>query len=402
MNILFLTLNTFESLKTHTIYSDLLNEFVKNGHNIYAISPVARKQNIETYIVREERAVILRLKIGNMHNVNLIEKGLSTLAVGNLYKAGVKKYFSDTKFDLVLYSTPPITLVSVIKYIKDRDNAKTYLLLKDIFPQNAVDIGMLSKHGIKGIVYKYFRMQEKKLYAVSDYIGCMSKANVEYIISHNPEIDKKKVEVCPNCVEVIDRSVDFETRKKIRNKYELPLDKPIFVYGGNLGKPQGIPFLVECLKRCGDLDNAYFLIVGSGTEYSLINKYIETQKPHNIRLMQRLPKEDYDKMVGACDVGLIFLDYRFTIPNFPSRILAYMQAKLPVLACTDTNTDIGDVIIDGNFGWWCGSNNADGFRQVVEAAAKSNTELLGNNAYEYLQKHYTAEHGFNIIQKRLK
>lgn len=81
----------------------------------------------------------------------------------------------------------------------------------------------------------------------------MSPANVKYIIEHNLEVDPTKVEVCPNSIEVIDKSVDAETRVAIRNEYGLPIDKKIFVYGGNLGKTQGIPFLIECLKKCEDI-----------------------------------------------------------------------------------------------------------------------------------------------------
>ena len=304
------------------------------------------------------------------------------------------------KFDLILYSTPPVTLVSAIEYVKKRDGAKTYLLLKDIFPQNAVDIGMMSKTGVKGLLYKHFRRQEKKLYAISDHIGCMSQANVDYVIKHNPEVDAS-VEVCPNSVEVIDKSVDDETRKQIREKYGIPLNRKVFVYGGNLGKPQGIPFVIKCLKKCQDIKDAYFLIVGDGTEYGVLENYIEAEKPANVKLMKRLPKEYYDTMVGACDVGLIFLDHRFTIPNFPSRLLGYLQAKLPVLAATDPNTDIGKVIVDGGFGWWCKSDSVEGFNKVVETAMKADTAELGEKAYRYLKDNYTVEQGYSIIQKRL-
>ena len=73
--------------------------------------------------------------------------------------------------------------------------------------------------------------------------------------------------------------------------------------------------------------------------------------------MKRLPREDYDTLVGACDVRMLFLDHRFILPNYPSRIISYMQAKIPVLAVTDPNTDIGKDNVGGKFGWWCESNN---------------------------------------------
>ena len=170
---------------------------------------------------------------------NLIEKGISTITLEDRFVAGIKKYFSGSSFDLVLYSTPPITFCRAVEFVKRRDNAKTYLLLKDIFPQNAVDIGMMSKSGVKGLIYRYFRKKEKKLYAISDYIGCMSQANVDYVLKHNPEINPDIVEVCPNSIEVVDMRVDSATRSEMRRKYGIPLDKKVFVYGGNLGKPQG-------------------------------------------------------------------------------------------------------------------------------------------------------------------
>ena len=391
MNVLFLTLVQFDSLNERNIYTDLLREFVKNGHRVYAISPVEKRQHQKTHLIEEENSKILRIQIGNTQKTNIIEKGISTVMIEPTFKKGIKQFFFDVKFDLVLYSTPPITLVGAVDYVKKRDNAKTYLLLKDIFPQNAVDVGLMYTSGIKGLLYRHFRNQEKKLYEISDRIGCMSQANVDYVIKHNPDVDPRIVEVCPNSIDVIDKSVDEKNRNQIRMKYEIPLDKKVFIYGGNLGKPQGIPFLIECLKKCSDIDEAYFLIVGDGTEYGLLEEYVITYGQKNLKLMKRLPKEDYDTMVGACDVGMIFLDHRFTIPNFPSRLLAYMQAKLPVLAVTDPNTDIGKVIVEGGFGWWCESDDAETVRRCITNVCEQDFTLYGAQAFYYMNTHYSVE-----------
>ena len=95
----------------------------------------------------------------------------------------------------------------------------------------------------------------------------MSPANVEYTLRMNPEIPSDKVEVCPNSVEYRDMSITDDERNALRKKYDIPLDKKVFVYGGNLGKPQGIPFIIECLKAEADNKDVFFLIVGSGTEF---------------------------------------------------------------------------------------------------------------------------------------
>ena len=108
-----------------------------------------------------------------------------------------------------------------------------------------------------------------------------------------------------------------------------------------------------------------------------------------------------DAIVAACDVGLIFLDHRFTIPNFPSRLLSYMQAKIPVLAATDTNTDVGKVITDGGFGWWCESNNVNAFSKLVEAASSADLTQMKINEIKYLMKNYTVSMVYENIKVKV-
>ena len=403
MEILFITLLNIINIDEHNIYSDLMRELAKNGNNVTIVSPIERRFKQKTQIISyensgdwHENVRILKVKTGNVQKTNIIEKGISTILLESKITRAIKKYLKNDRFDLVLYSTPPITLVKPITFIKKRDDAKTYLMLKDIFPQNAVDLGMLKTHGLKGILYKFFRKKEKKLYAISDKIGCMSQANVDYILKHNSEINPKKVEIFPNCIEPVDVSLTAEEKREMRIKYDIPLDKTVFVYGGNLGKPQGIPFIIDCLRAEKENDRVFFLIVGDGTEYGKLEQFAKAEKPANFKLMKRLPSEEYDKMIAACDVGMIFLDHRFTIPNFPSRLLSYMQAGLPVLACTDPNTDVGKVIEEGGFGWWCESDDINVFlERVKEITLIQNTV---DKEHEYLNKYYSTKIGYDIIQ----
>lgn len=400
-NILFLTLSNVSNIDESGIYQDLLREFARKGHRVFVVSPTERRNQEKTHLIKKDNANILRVKTGNIQKTNLIEKGIATVLLETQYISAIKKYLSGVKFDLVLYSTPPITLAGAVQYIKKRDGAKTYLILKDIFPQNAVDIGMMSKTGAKGLLYRYFRAKEKKLYDLSDKIGCMSPANVEFVLKHNPNVSAEKVEICPNCIEPVDMSISNEERISMRIKYDIPLDKKVFVYGGNLGKPQGIPFLIECLKKQTNNEHSYFLIVGDGTEYGKLDTYISENKPQNVKLMKRLPKDDYDRMVAACDVGMIFLDYRFTIPNFPSRLLSYMQAKLPVLCVTDQNTDVGRIAVENDFGWWCKSNDIEKFNTTIRTACSADMTGMGSRAWNYMNENYTVDLGYAIIDKSI-
>lgn len=396
MNVLFLSLGEFDNLASGSVHIDILKEIAKE-HEVYLVCKRERRHKKPTELTKEHGINVLRVKTGNIKKTNLIEKGISTILLEYQFLRAIKKHLKSVKIDLVLYTTPPITLVKTIKHVKKKSDARTYLMLKDIFPQNAVDIGMMRKNGLQGLIYRFFRNKEKKLYAISDKIGCMSPANCDYVLNNNPEVDPQKVEICPNVIDVVDMRISDEERVKIREKYEIPLDRKVFVYGGNLGRPQGIPFLLDCLKTQKENADAFFLIVGDGTEYGKLDAWFSEAKPANMKLMKRLPKEDYDKLVAGCDVGMIFLDHRFTIPNFPSRILSYMQAGLPVLACTDPNTDVGQVIVDGGFGWWCESNDTEAFARAVKGAIASDCAEMGQNAFDYLCANYTVEKAYNVI-----
>ena len=402
MNVLFLTIGAFDHIQQRGAYTDLLREFAKAGHRLYVVSTRERRNGLPTELLEDGPAQHLKVRVGNITKTGLLEKGISTVTIGQCYQRAIQKYWRDVRFDLVLYSTPPITLAGVVDWVKRRDGARTYLLLKDIFPQNAVDVGILKTSGFKGLIYRYFRPKEKKLYALSDRIGCMSQANVDYLLRQDPELDPAKVEICPNSVEPLERTITAERRRELREKYGIPQDKTVFLYGGNLGRPQGVPFIMDCLRACKDRRDCFFFICGSGTEFPKLLDFAETERLPNVKVLPGLPHDDYEDMVPACDVGLLFLDYRFTIPNFPSRLLSYMQARLPVLCCTDPQTDVGDVCQGGGFGWKCLSNDVSSFCAAVDSACAADRAAMGAAGYDYLLSHYTAEQGYRIIMKGLE
>ncbi len=145
MNILFLTVVGINNIAERGIYSDLMRHFRDNGHNVYITCPIERRFKRSTNVKSDDGILILNVKTFNIQKTNLIEKGIGTLLIERQFLNAIKRNFNNVKFDLVLYATPPITFTKVVQYIKKKDKAKSYLLLKDIFPQNAVDMKMIKK-----------------------------------------------------------------------------------------------------------------------------------------------------------------------------------------------------------------------------------------------------------------
>lgn len=396
MKILFLTLSRISSIDERGIYTDLLRKFRNKGHNLYIVSPTERRYGQRTKLKIENGVNILKVWTLNIQKTNIFEKAAGTILIDYQYLNAIKKHFNQIKFDLVMYSTPPITITKVISQIKKRDGAKTYLLLKDIFPQNAVDLGMMQKNSL---IHKFFRNKEKILYSISDFIGCMSPANVDYLKTNNPQINPLIIEENPNSIDISKIIYKKTDCKEIREQYQIPLDTTIFVYGGNFGKPQGIRFLLKVIESNLNNSKVFFVLVGSGTEYYKINSWFEKNKPQNALLMQNLPNKEYNKLLKSCDIGMIFLDKRFSIPNFPSRLLSYLENKMPVITATDTVSDIGIIAQKNGFGFSVLNGDLESINRKIKKLSenKSQNKKMGQRGYDFMVKNFSTERSYNII-----
>ena len=399
MNILFLTSAKIQSINDRAIYPDLLRKFRNEGHQIFILTPTERRIKKKTYLIEEDGCKILNVWTPNLQKTNLFEKTISTLLVEFLFGRAYARFFKNQKFDLILYSTPPITFTNLIKHIKSQTDAKTYLLLKDIFPQNAVDLKMFSQ---RSLIYKYFRNQEQKLYRTSDHIGCMSALNKKYVLANNSGLAESKIEVNPNSIFLFPKN--DELKSNLKSLEFLPKDKIIFVYGGNLGKPQGLDFLLEVINDSKINSKSFFVIVGSGTESQRIRSWFKKNKPENALLIDHLPHAEYDVLLRSCHVGLVFLNPAFTIPNYPSRILSYMENKLPILFGVDKNTDVGIEAEAGKYGYSCENGDLSTFRKYIDLLS-NDTPLrikMGNNGYDRLKKDFNVDYSYQMIMKHFK
>lgn len=381
------------------ISSNVIRTLIKKNYEV--ILCCADSKYPKTEVVEGENVKKVEVKVPNQFGANIIKKGLVILRLQNVIKKAIKKYLSNENIELVLYATPPITFANVIKYCKKKFGCKSYLMLKDIFPQNAVDLQMMSKTGLTEIIYKIFRAKEKKLYKYSDAIGCMSQANIDYLKAHNDNLQGKKIELFPNAVIVGQGNApDKSDDRSILDKYGVPKDKMVFIYGGNLGKPQGLDFLEKGIKSVSGNKDVYFIIIGKGSEKKKL--FAALNGVENVLTLDALPKDEYEKLCAQCDVGMIMLDKRFTIPNYPSRMLSYMQNAMPMFACTDKNTDVRQLVEEqANCGKWCYSDDVDAFKSSIEWFVNNRDRLaeLGKNGYNYMVKHFNVEDNVKRLEE---
>lgn len=394
MKILNITISY--SLKSSNLYSDLNEALVEAGHSVTVLfsNPAIDKP----FSIDEKNGVkVYSIKTRPIQKVGVIKKGIAFLSLPFYLRKAIKRHLLNEKFDLILFMAPPVTLSGVVAYAKKLFSCPAFLMQKDIFPQNAVDLKVFSKYSLP---YLYFRYQEKRMLDVSDKIGCMSNGNIDYLRRHNPSVGTDKFLLFANSIRISD-SPNTSDSASIRKKYNIPADACLFMFGGNMGIPQYLNLLVDAFKHFKNDKNVYFLCVGSGTHSGIVTKYLENEKTENAKYFSFMPRADYDLLARACDVGLVILNPNYTIPNYPSKTLSYMENSLPILAATDRNTDYRNLIEDeAKCGIWCDSSKPKEFFTAIEklASDKKMRRDFGANGRKYLEENFTVSKSVKILE----
>ena len=385
MHILFLTLAY--PLSGSNLYTDFVDELANHGHFITVCIQDETRKFGALLVSYRKNICIVSIPTGQITKTSFFRKGINTL----LLEYRFFKKLSQIEFyslDVLLYSTPPITFYKIIFSLKKKYNTINYLLLKDIFPQNAVDLKIIKENSL---LHKYFRRKEKKLYQYSDVIGCMSLGNMRYLLENNNEIEKGKITITPNCI-YPRKIINPSDKATILKTYDIPLKTMRLIYGGNIGKPQGVDFIIKCINIIKNYSSVSLTIVGNGTEFYRLKKIINGSFS-NVKLFDALPNDAYHELLACMDVGLVFLDNKFTIPNFPSRILDYMNYSMPLIACTDIVCDVKQEICDEGAGFWCRSDDVEGFRETLDNIIDNRDILvaMGKKSREIFNEKYSVQ-----------
>ena len=398
MNILFVTI-AWPLAGERNLYSDLMNEFVRQGHSVFVA--YADDQVEKTQLCNKGEISVLRIATSPMRKMNKFRKAIAFLTLGKRIEKAIQNNWIAIGFDLIIGHSPPITLSRLFKSLKEELASPVYYLLKDIWPQGPADLGFIKK---RGFVYNFFRFHEQRLYRTVDYIGCMSPSNVEYVLKNNAFLSENKVEVCPNTISPRNLKAHEEIAS-VRNRFDIPEDAIVFIFSGNIGRAHGLDFYLKAIDRAKHIENAFFMIGGSGQSFDYVVREVEMRGIENLRYYKRLPSDEFDSLLLASDVGVVLLDARYTVPQFPSRLLAYLEAEKPVLCSVNAQTDIGTIVEKSG----CGLSTLHGDLLAFEKAVKffcdaKNTKLIkemGQKSHDLLLREFASRRSYEIIMNRL-
>lgn len=398
MNILFLFSRHSENEKDSTLTKDLSDEFHRQGHRVTVVTLLEKKYKRETELKIENGYKVLRVRTGNyFDSPGKIEKGVTVLTLRFSLEKAIKENFSKEKIDLIFTHTPFMANPKLIKNLKKYFNCKACLHLWDIFPQNAKDIELIQNK----FLIKLFEKKEEKMYQAFDYIGCMSKGNLEYMKLRDKYYSADKYFILKNWA--ILKELPIIEKEKIRKKYGYSNEDFIAIFGGNMGKPQKLENIVELANRAQDTE---FLFVGKGTESNKIKRMVKERNLKNVKFLEYIPREDYEVLTGACDVGLVSLDERFSVPNFPSKTTDYFKLKLPILASLDNcaASDYGIFLQEEvKAGLYSIAGNTESLYENLKKLKENFEfrEILGENGRRYYEKSLGVELAYKTIINKI-
>jgi O26-antigen biosynthesis N-acetyl-L-fucosamine transferase len=363
------------------LINDLAGEFTKQGHEVTVIAPDHSTKTDIQYDY-DDNIRVIRVKSGEIKNVPRFLRGYREMMLSAVLWEKARKFFHDNVFDLIVYYSPTIFFGPLVKRLKRLFGCPSYLILRDIFPQWAVDSGTLRK----GFFYRILKHYEKINYDAADIIGVQSPANKLYFIERG--LDKKySIEVLYNWMSL---NENYGSSGHYREKFGLS-GKIVFFYGGNIGIAQDLDNIVRIAVRLKNIPEVHFLLTGEGSEVPRLNKEIERLGLKNFTIHPALEQQEYMRLIADIDIGLISLDRNLKTHNYPGKMLGYMYQAKPILASINPGNDLQHILQTHKAGMVC-HNGEDEllYNQALQLIKNPDLRVqMGINGRELLESTFS-------------
>lgn len=368
---------------------DLGVELQRRGNEVIVLTPSEQASNTLTTSL-EDNLLIARVRTGRIKGAHRVSRALEEVQLSGKLWWGAKRFLTQNRCDLILFYSPSIFFGPLVRRLKALWNCPAYLILRDIFPEWAVDAELLRK----GLVHQIFRWLETYQYETADLIGVQCPANLDYFAREYPG-RQFSLKVLYNwaLLNVTDLpQTNYRTRLGLGNDF-------VFLYGGNIGVAQDMDNLVRLAAQMASRPDIHFVLIGGGSETERLKGAIAELSLRNIHILPAVSQSEYLSLVSEFDAGLLSLDARIRTHNIPSKLLSYLYWGLPVLASVNRGNDLFDMINGNRAGFCCSNGDHEG---LVAAASKlvDQPELrseMGRNARRLLEQTFSAKEAVGQI-----
>ena len=343
------------------------------------------------HISREEGVRVIRVRTPQIKGASHVKRAINEMRLSSIVRKSAWAYLVDSPADLIVFYSPSIYWTGFVRVLKKMWGCSAYLILRDIFPEWAADLGVINR----GFLYRLFRRHAIQQYDSADFIGVQSPGDIGYFRARYPGI-RKPLEILHNwaCNGGFRHfKTDYRERLGLAGKV-------VFVYGGNLGLAQDVDNLLRLAGSMPD-ERFGFVFVGEGSESARVVKAIQEKDLRNARYLPAVGQSEFLAMISEFDVGLVSLDRRLTSHNIPGKIFSYFVAGIPVLASVNANSDLFG-LLDSNHAGICVANGEDAKFRAAACQLAENQALrskLGTNGRLLLAKKFSVEAAANQIME---
>ncbi|RDB41810.1 glycosyltransferase WbuB [Halomonas sp. DQ26W] len=358
MNIA-LVADTFPPLRTSGAVQlrDLSREFVKQGHSITVILP-AKSMSHSFVMENMEGVQILRLGAPRTKDIGYVRRTLSEFMMPYFMLKNLRKSpLADIRWDGVVWYAPSIFFGPIVNVLKQKSGCRSYLIIRDIFPEWAVDMGLMRR----GLPYFFFKSIANSQYSIADVIGIQTPGNSVYFEDLRKD-NNRRLEVLHNWLADVKAgpcSIDLSKTSLAGRK--------IFVYAGNMGVAQGMDILLDLAERLRERTDIGFLFVGRGRNASELSADARNRNLDNVLFHDEIAPDEIPGLYAQCHIGLVALHPAHKTHNIPGKFLTYMQSGLPVLANINKGNDLIDLILGNQVGAVATDGNVDSLQSMAEA-----------------------------------
>ncbi len=370
-----------EQKSSAALMHDLASELVSRGHAVALLAPSSDLKASCT-VQQSGPLEVIRYRTGGIKGAPLYLRAANEMLLSATAWRRTRSVFHRERYDLIIFYSPSIFFGPLVALLKRRWRAGAYLVLRDIFPDWAVQAGVLKK----GLAYRVFKRFERLQYAVASRIGVETKGSLEYF---RDAAHVGKVELLRNwtCTDPVSAPVDYSFRLK------LGLDnKTVFVYGGNIGVAQDMDNILRLAHRMEETPDVHFLMIGAGSEVERINGLIAAGKARNVTILPPIDQAGYLSAISQFDVGLISLDKRLRSFSTTGKLLGYLRCGLPVLASINRGNDLMDLLTESGAGLcsWNGDDEAF-YRNAVYLRSPSVRSSVGARSRALLESEFSVQ-----------
>ena len=380
---------------------ELAEEFRNRKHHVTVITTWPEYNLDQDSIPRsfsekeiENGITVLRVKTLPHHNVNYLLRGLAQLLMPLKFIRKLRQY--DIMPDAVVVYSPPLPLSLVGSWLQ-RSNVSFLLNVQDLFPQNAIDLGVLT-HPLQ---IRFFRALESFVYRSAKIVTVHSEGNGQTVLQEYPDL-VDKLRILHNWVDLDHHESDV-SQTDFREKWNVQ-QKDVAIFAGVMGPSQYLKLLLQVAEQMQDHTELLFLLVGDGQEKEKLQKMAQEKSLSNLRFEGFVSREEYSNLLQICSIGLVCLSPQNQTPVVPGKILGYMAAGLPVAAFLQSSSDGHGVVKSAQCGFSADSADKDACVQAMQGLMSHSEAFaeLGQKGKQYAVENFSKEVCVSQLESMLR